>query len=136
MPDQPASNQPAPNQPVLLPVPHTLSTFDVYRMPVRFEEDKTRSRNHYVTCIVIDTDGDGGVAVKLTSNPKWNGPGDIALADWEQCGLIHATTARCRQLVRFARSELQGYTGTLSQADAARIADALVSLSADQFIWL
>ncbi|PLS30627.1 hypothetical protein Uis1B_1547 [Bifidobacterium margollesii] len=25
-------------------------------MPVRFEEDKTRSRNHYVACIIVDAD--------------------------------------------------------------------------------
>lgn len=47
-----------------------LHVFDVYRMPVRFEEDKTRSRNHYVACVVVHSDGDSGVAVKLTSNPK------------------------------------------------------------------
>ena len=58
------------DHPTLQPVPHTLQTFDVYRMPVRFEEDKTRSRNHYVACIIVDTDNDGGVAVKLTSNPS------------------------------------------------------------------
>ncbi|MBT1166418.1 hypothetical protein [Bifidobacterium simiarum] len=125
-----------PDQPVLKPVPGTLHTFDVYRMPVRFEEDKTRSRNHYVTCIVVDVDGDGGVAVKLTSNPKWDGIGDIQLRDWKQAGLTHATTARCAQLVRFKREDLQGYTGTLSREDAVRLTKALTSIPPDESVWL
>ncbi|MBT1169847.1 MULTISPECIES: hypothetical protein [Bifidobacterium] len=124
------------DRPVLKPVPEILRTFDVYRMPVRFEEDKTRSRNHYVTCIVIDVDGDGGVAVKLTSNPKWEGAGDVQLLDWEQAGLTHVTTARCAQLVRFKRKDLQGYTGTLSREDAIRLVGALSSVPPDESIWL
>ncbi|KAB8294329.1 hypothetical protein DSM100685_0457 [Bifidobacterium avesanii] len=124
------------DRPVLRPVPETLHTFDVYRMPVRFEEDRTRSRNHYVTCIVVDVDGNGGVAVKLTSNPKWNDAGDVRLLDWEQAGLTHATTARCAQLVRFRREDLQGYTGTLSREDAVRLASALGDVPPDRSVWL
>lgn len=124
------------DQPTLKPVPEMLRTFDVYRMPVRFEEDKTKSRNHYVTCVVVDADNKGGIAVKLTSNPKWHGTGDIRLMDWEQAGLSHETTARCAQLVRFKRADLQGYTGTLSQQDAIRLFTALNSVPADKTVWL
>ena len=125
-----------PDRPTLLPVPERLRTFDVYRMPVRFEDDRTRSRNHYVTAVVIDADGDGGVAVKLTSNPKWDGPGDFRLVDWRQAGLTHATTARCAQLIRFARSDLQGRTGTLSRADAIRLVSALGEVPENGTVWL
>lgn len=125
-----------PGRPVLKPLPQTLRTFDVYRMPVRFEEDKTRSRNHYVTCIVVDVDGEGGVAVKLTSNPKWDNAGDVQLLDWEQAGLSHITTARCSQLIRFKRADLQGYTGTLSRDDAIRLVNALHDVPPDRSIWL
>lgn len=59
--------------PELMPVPEQLHVFDVYRMRVRFEDDPTKSRNHYVAAIVIQADDDGGVAVKLTSNPTWHG---------------------------------------------------------------
>lgn len=124
------------DMPELLPVPNTLHTFDIYRMPVRFEEDKTRSRNHYVVCIVVYEDGNSGVAIKLTSNPNWNTPGDIRLQDWHSAGLTHGTTARCKQLVRFERSDLQGYIGTLSQADAQRIVEAILTIPATQQIWL
>ncbi|WP_258175645.1 hypothetical protein [Bifidobacterium callitrichos] len=105
-------------------------------MPVRFEEDKTRSRNHYVACIIVDADNDGGVAVKLTSNPTWRGDGDIRLLDWEQAGLSHETTARCSQLVRFRRDDLQGYTGTLSKQDAIRLVTALNSVPLNRKVWL
>jgi hypothetical protein len=59
--------------PELMPVPEQLHVFDVYRMRVRFEDDPTKSRNHYVAAIVIQADDDGGVAVKLTSNPTCMG---------------------------------------------------------------
>ena len=124
------------DRPVLHPVPETLHSFDVYRMPVRFEEDSTRSRNHYVACVIVDTDGEGGVAVKLTSNPRWNDIGDTRLLDWEHAGLSHVTTARCAQLVRFSRKDLQGYTGTLSREDAVRLVRALGEVPADKSIWL
>ena len=39
--------------PELMPVPEQLHVFDVYRMRVRFEDDPTKSRNHYVAAIVI-----------------------------------------------------------------------------------
>lgn len=39
--------------PELMPVPERLHVFDVYRMQVRFEDDPTKSRNHYVAAIVI-----------------------------------------------------------------------------------
>ena len=39
--------------PELMPVPEQLQVFDVYRMRVRFEDDPTKSRNHYVAAIVI-----------------------------------------------------------------------------------
>lgn len=122
--------------PLLHPVPDKLHTFDVYRMPVRFEEDKTKSRNHYVVCVVVAMDGDNGVAVKLTSNPTWHGAGDIALLDWESAGLIHATTARCAQLIRFSRDQLQGFVGTVSAEDAIRIVHAIQQLPPDDHIWL
>lgn len=124
------------DRPILHPVPDTLRPFDVYRMPVRFEEDKTKSRNHYVACIIINTDGEGGLAVKLTSNPKWNGIGDIRLRDWEHAGLSHETTARCTQLVRFHRSDIQGYTGSLSHGDAVNVAAAIASIPPEMLIWL
>lgn len=123
-------------RPVLHPVPEQLHPFDVYRMPVRFEDDPNRTRNHYVACVVIAADGEGGLAVKLTSNPKWNDVGDVHLADWEQAGLVHATTARCAQLVRFRREDLQGRTGTLSVGDADMIVSALLSVPRDRLVWL
>lgn len=123
-------------RPALKPVPETLHAFDVYRMPVRFEEDKTRSRNHYVACVVVDMEGDGGVAVKLTSNPRWSDAGDIQLLNWEQAGLSHVTTARCSQLVRFTREDLQGYTGTLSREDAIRLVQALREVPPSESVWL
>lgn len=36
------------DRPILKPVPATLRAFDVFRMRVRFEDDPSRSRNHYV----------------------------------------------------------------------------------------
>lgn len=69
--------------PELMPVPEQLHVFDVYRMRVRFEDDPTKSRNHYVAAIVIQADDDGGVAVKLTSNPTWHGAGDVQLPEYE-----------------------------------------------------
>lgn len=122
--------------PRLRPLPDQLHTFDVYRMPVRFEEDKSKSRNHYVVCIVVEMEGRGGVAVKLTSNPKWHGSGDIALLDWKEAGLTHATTARCAQLIRFSREQLQGFVGTVSRDDAARILRAMQQVPADERMWL
>lgn len=71
--------------PESMPVPEQLHVFDVYRMQVRFEDDPTKSRNHYVAAIVIQADDDGGVAVKLTSNPTWHGAGDVQLPEYEQC---------------------------------------------------
>lgn len=73
--------------PELMPVPEQLHVFDVYRMQVRFEDDPTKSRNHYVAAIVIQADDDGGVAVKLTSNPTWHGAGDVQLPEYEHAGL-------------------------------------------------
>lgn len=105
-------------------------------MPVRFEEDKTRSRNHYVVCGVVDVDGSGGIAVKLTSDPRWNGAGDVRLLDWKQPGLTHATTARCAQLIRFKRDDLQGYTGSLSREDAIGLVQALTEVPSDAAVWL
>lgn len=124
------------DQPILRPVPETLHVFDVYRMPVRFEDDKARSRNHYVVCVVVHEDGDSGWAVKLTSNPKWHDVGDIQLADWGQAGLSHLTTARCAQVVRFRRSELQGWIGRLSRVDARRVIAAFTSIPPEKLIWL
>lgn len=123
-------------QPALQPVPEVLHVFDVYRMPVRFEEDKTKSRNHYVACIVVQTDGDSGWAVKLTSNPKWKDVGDIQLTDWSKAGLSHITTARCSQLIRFHRSELQGWTGRLSTTDSRRVIAAFNSVPTERMKWL
>lgn len=75
--------------PELMPVPEQLHVFDVYRMRVRFEDDPTKSRDHYVAAIVIQADDDGGVAVKLTSNPTWHGAGDVQLPEYEHAGLTH-----------------------------------------------
>ena len=72
-----------------MPVPEQLHVFDVYRMRVRFEDDPMKSRNHYVAAIVIQADDDGGVAVKLTSNPTWHGAGDVQLPEYEHAGLTH-----------------------------------------------
>ena len=125
-----------PDRPVLKPVPEALHAFDVFRMRVRFEDDPSRSRNHYVAAVVIHTDGDSGVAVKLTSNPNWDGDGDTKLLDWAQAGLAHVTTARCGQLVRLSRADLQGFTGTLSRDDAIRIINALGEVPPESQVWL
>ena len=125
-----------PDKPVLKPVPKELHAFDVFRMRVRFEDDPSRSRNHYVAAVIIHMDGDSGVAVKLTSNPNWNDNGDTKLLDWAQAGLTHVTTARCGQLVRFSRTDLQGFTGTLSHDDATRIANALGEVPPESQVWL
>lgn len=79
-----------------MPVPEQLHVFDVYRMRVRFEDDPTKSRNHYVAAIVIQADDDGGVAVKLTSNPTWHGAGDVQLPEYEHAGLTHLTDRSLR----------------------------------------
>ena len=61
-------------QPVQLPSQNTTSSGNPCRTQVRSNvrlpraEDKTRSRNHYVACIIADTDNDGDIEVKLTSN--------------------------------------------------------------------
>lgn len=125
-----------PDRPILKPVPEELRAFDVFRMRVRFEDDPSRSRNHYVAAVVIHTDGDSGIAVKLTSNPNWDSDGDIRLLDWAQAGLTHITTARCGQLVRFSRADLQGFTGTLSYDDATRIVNALGEVPPESQVWL
>lgn len=125
-----------PDRPILKPVPEELRAFDVFRMRVRFEDDPSRSRNHYVAAVVIHTDGDSGIAVKLTSNPNWDSDGDIRLLDWAQAGLTHITTARCGQLVRFSRADLQGFTGTLSHDDATRIVNALGEVPSESQVWL
>ena len=49
--------------PELMPVPEQLHVFDVYRMQVRFEDDPTKSRNHYVAAIVGLYDEGGHVMV-------------------------------------------------------------------------
>ena len=108
--------------PELMPVPEQLHVFDVYRMQVRFEDDPTKSRNHYVAAIVIQADDDGGVAVQLP--------------EYEHAGLIHLTTARCAQLVRFLRSDLQGFTGRLSRNDAIRVANAVGEVKPEEQVWL
>lgn len=41
-----------PDRPALKPVPEQLHAFDVFRMRVRFEDDPSRSRNHYVAAVV------------------------------------------------------------------------------------
>lgn len=73
--------------PELMPVPEQLHVFDVYRMRVRFEDDPTKSRNHTWAAIVIQADDDGGVAVKLTSNPTWHGAGDVHCPSMSMPGL-------------------------------------------------
>ena len=119
-----------------MPVPEQLHVFDVYRMQVRFEDDPTKSRNHYVAAIVIQADDDGGVAVKLTSNPTWQGAGDVQLPEYEHAGLTRLTTARCAQLVPFLRSDLQGFTGRLSRNDAIRVANAVGEVKPEEQVWL
>ena len=109
--------------PELMPVPERLHVFDVYRMRVRFEDDPTKSRNHYVAAIVIQADDDGGVAVKLTSNPTWHGAGDVQLPEYEHAGLTHLTTARC-------------VTGRLSRNDATRVANAVGEVKPEEQVWL
>lgn len=125
-----------PDWPTLKPVPEQLHAFDVFRMRVRFENDPSRSCNHYVAAVAIYMDGDSGVAVKLTSNPNWDGDGDIKLLDYAKAGLTHITTARCGQLVRFSRADLQGFTGTLSRDDATRIVNALGKVPPESQVWL
>lgn len=122
--------------PELMPIPEQLHVFDVYRMRVRFEDDPTKSRNHYVAAIVIQADDDGGVAVELTGNPTWHRAGDVQLPEYEHAGLTHLTTARCAQLVRFLRSDLQGFTGRLSRNDAIRVANAVGEVKPEEQLWL
>ncbi|BDR52317.1 hypothetical protein KIM372_02240 [Bombiscardovia nodaiensis] len=103
---------------------------------MRFEEDSSKSRNHYVASIVIAADNKTGIAVKLTSNPTWNEPSDVQLLDYKEAGLAHLTTARCAQLIRFQRSDLQGFVGRLSSADAWRIRSGLDAVPAGGHSWL
>ena len=125
-----------PDKPDVKFVPDVLHTYDVFRMRVRFEDDPSRSRNHYIAAVMIHADGESGVAVKLTSNPKWNDPGDVQLVDYAKAGLTHITIARCGQLVRFSRSDLHGFTGTLSREDAVRIVNALGQVPPESQVWL
>lgn len=124
------------DRPRLFPVPERIRPFEVYRMPVRFEEDASKTRNHYVAVVVVRADGNHGTAVKLTSNPTWSGPADLPLLDWSQAGLTHVTLARCAQLIEFQREELQGMTGTLSVDDARRIVATMQSLPPEVFVRL
>ena len=119
-----------------MPVPEQLHVFDVYRMQVRFEDDPTKSRNHYVAAIVIQADDDCAVAVKLTSNPIWHGAGDVQLPEYEHAGLIHLTTARCAQLVRFLRSDLHRSFDGMNRNDAIRVANAVGEVKPEEQVWL
>lgn len=58
-----------------------------------------------------------------------------AISKWES-GLTHLTTARCAQLVRFLRSDLQGFTGRLSRNDAIRVANAVGEVKPEEQVWL
>lgn len=89
-----------------------------------------------MAAIVIQADDDGGVAVKLTSNPTWHGAGDVQLPEYEHAGLTHLTTARCAQLVRFRRLDLQGFAGRLSRNDAIRVANAVGEVKPEEQVWL
>lgn len=89
-----------------------------------------------MAAIVIQADDDGGVAVKLTSNPTWHGAGDVQLPEYEHAGLTHLTTARGAQLVRFRRSDLQGFAGRLSRNDAMRVANAVGEVKPEEQVWL
>lgn len=77
------------------------------------------------------------VALQLSSPAiPSNDAADIHLDDWADAGLTHGTVARCAQLVRFTRNELQGYVGRLSRNDAYRVANAVLSVPASEKVWL
>ena len=50
-------------------------------------------------------------------------------------GLPHLTTAFAALLVRFLRSDLQGFTGRLSRNDAIRVANAVGEVKPEEQVW-
>lgn len=119
-------------------VPKHLRRFDVVRALVYFEEHDGRRKERPMVIIRLSGDGETGVGIKCTSNPTWSDRehGAVRISQWQEAGLEHETTARCRQLVRFRKSKLIGYYGRLDSADIEAIAEALPQLKPEEFIWL
>lgn len=77
----------------------------------------------------VDDGGVFGVIVKVTGNINWNEPGDVLLTDCREAGLLKPSLVRCGQRYEFLPSDLYKWFGSLSDTDAARVADGLEATS-------
>lgn len=73
----------------------------------------------------VDDDGVSGIIVKVTGNINWNELGDIVLDDWQNADLLKPSLARCGQRYEFLPGDLHRWFGSLSDNDAAKVADGL-----------
>ena len=82
--------------------------------------------------VVITDDDDRGVSgfiVKVTGNLNWNEPGDVLLTGWQEAGSLKPSLVRCGQRYEFLPGDLHKWFGSLSDADAARVAEGLIATS-------
>ena len=60
-----------------------------------------------------------------SGNTNWDEPGDTVLVDWQEAGLLKPSLARCSQRYEFLPGDLYKWFGSLSDDDAARVAQGL-----------
>ena len=99
--------------------------YDVWLMWVEFPDHPGVGKVRPVVVTEVGDDGVSGVIVKVTGNINWNEPGDIVLADWQQAGLLKPSLVRCGQRYEFLPGDLYKWFGSLSNSDAAKVADGL-----------
>ena len=99
--------------------------YDVWLMWVEFPDHPGAGKVRAVVVTEVGDDSVSGVIVKVTGNINWNEPGDIVLADWQQAGLLKPSLVRCGQRYEFLPGDLYKWFGSLSNSDAAKVADGL-----------
>ena len=102
---------------------------DIYLAPFPYT-DLAHTKRRPV-CIVSDSGFNTGhdvVVAMITSRPSRRtnpGVGDFAVVDWQQTGLLNASAIRAGRLWTSEKRLLGARLGTLSDADIARLDQAL-----------
>ena len=103
--------------------------YDVWLMWVEYPDHPGVGKARPVVITEVDDDGVSGVIVKVTGNVSWNDPGDVVLVDWREAGLLKPSLVRCGQRYEFMPGDLYKWFGSLTDTDAARVAEGLEDTS-------
>jgi mRNA-degrading endonuclease toxin of MazEF toxin-antitoxin module len=80
--------------------------------------------------LVLWDTGDADVVLARVTTQAAGTPHDVAVADWQQAGLLAPSFVRLHKLATIAKSRVKKRLGALQPADRQRVASVLHSMAA------